>query len=125
MKIIKSTAQKLFLSIFFSLFMLMISQAQTTPGVGVGTDTPDDSALMDVSSINQGFLLPRVTSETMIANPIEGMVIYNLTENCIQVYTNTGWHCVFFVMNEYQKLFMIAKNGEGIIQPVRPVLAGI
>lgn len=47
--------------------------------VGVHTNAPDASAVMDLSSTTQGFLLPRMTTTEMsaIANPVDGLLVYN------------------------------------------------
>ncbi|MGY2132713.1 hypothetical protein ACW9KT_10820 [Hymenobacter sp. HD11105] len=49
--------------------------------VGIGTTTPDPSAVLDVSSTNKGLLLPRMTDVQMrsIASPQEGLLVFNTT----------------------------------------------
>ena len=46
--------------------------------VGIGTDTPDNSALLEMQSSQKGFLPPRMTSALMnaISNPVEGLMVY-------------------------------------------------
>ena len=46
--------------------------------VGIGTVTPDSSAMLDVSSTTQGFLAPRMTEaeRTVIASPATGLLVY-------------------------------------------------
>jgi len=53
-------------------------QAQTTPGVGIGTTTPAASALLDLSSTSKGLLIPRMTSAqaSAIASPADGLLVY-------------------------------------------------
>jgi len=50
-----------------------------TGNVGIGTNNPNESALVDVSSTEKGFLPPRVTTVQMtaITNPAEGLTVYN------------------------------------------------
>jgi len=69
---------------------------------GFGTNTPDASAMVDVSSTTRGFLPPRMTDVQIAAlvSPPEGLMVYNLTQGCVGVYTNssgwvfaTGWVC--------------------------------
>jgi hypothetical protein len=62
-----------------SLFLLTVSFAQV---VGVGTSTPNSSAMLDVTATNKGFLPPRVnllsiTDVSTIANPANGLLVYN------------------------------------------------
>jgi microcystin-dependent protein len=65
--------------IFISVLTFNFLSAQT----GIGTTTPNASAKLDVYSTNKGFLPPRVTltsatDASTIANPAEGLLVYNL-----------------------------------------------
>ena len=52
--------------------------------VGIGTDNPETSAKLDVSSNNKGFLPPRVSlisttnNSSPIDSPVAGLIVYNL-----------------------------------------------
>jgi hypothetical protein len=61
--------------------------------VGVGTTSPHSSALMEVSSIRQGFLPPRMTNAQMVAipSPAAGLVVYDTTNNKLTVYNGSSW----------------------------------
>ena len=69
--------------------------------VGIGTTSPDSSALLELNSSNSGFLPPRVnltgTSDiTTIPNPVEGLMIYSPVSNCnlqsgIYVFNGSSW----------------------------------
>jgi hypothetical protein len=53
---------------------------------GIGTNTPEVSAKLDVSATNKGFLPPRVTltsstDNTTIPNPATGLLVYNNGNN--------------------------------------------
>lgn len=65
--------------------------------IGVGTQTPADCAIMDLTSVNHntGLLLPRLTTveRDAIATPLAGLLIYNTTTNKLNVYT-TVWEVV-------------------------------
>ena len=71
------------------------AQAQTTPagGVGVGTATPDASAVLDVSSTSKGLLPPRLTQaqRDAIANPAKGLTIYNLDAGKLNTWNGFYW----------------------------------
>lgn len=60
-------------------------------GVGIGTNSPNASALIDLTSTIKGFLPPRMTTtqRDAIASPAAGLVIYNTTTSKLQVYTTT------------------------------------
>ncbi len=59
------------------------AQAQTAPGVGIGTTAPDASAALEVVSSTKGALLPRLTEATRLAMgtgsvpaPAVGLIVY-------------------------------------------------
>jgi hypothetical protein len=58
-----------------------------TTNVGIGTNTPDVSAIVDIRSTEKGFLLPRMTTiqRNSISNPANGLLIYNTTSNELQI----------------------------------------
>jgi len=61
--------------------------------VGIGTITPDTSAILDVSSSTQGFLMPRMSTldRLSIATPAEGLWVYNTDTDCFNYYTGSEW----------------------------------
>jgi hypothetical protein len=61
--------------------------------VGVGTTTPDPSALLDLDSRVRGFLPPRVNNTEMnsIASPAEGLMVYNTEDPGVFVYISGNW----------------------------------
>lgn len=71
---------------FLLVAFLYINKAQTQ-NVGIGTITPNNSALLDVKSTNKGFLPPRMiaSQRDAIAAPVAGLIIY-----CIDCGTNGG-----------------------------------
>ncbi len=62
---------------------------------GIGTTTPDDSALLDISSTQHGFLPPRVTTAQRDAinsgTFATGLTVYNTSTNTLQFYDGTAW----------------------------------
>ena len=55
---------------------------------------PDSSAMLDVQSLYKGFLLPRMdaTQRDNIANPANGLMLYNTSDNCLEIYFPIqGW----------------------------------
>ena len=67
-----------------------------TGNVGIGTTTPNASALLQVESTTKGFLPPRMTNAEMkaIASPVDGLMVYNTTLNCMAYYTNGSFNCM-------------------------------
>jgi hypothetical protein len=62
----------------------------------VGTGSFSGSAALQIDSSNRGFLPPRMTSASRngIASPATGLVIYNTTNNQLNVYNGTSWGAV-------------------------------
>jgi uncharacterized protein (TIGR02145 family) len=62
--------------------------------LGIGTIAPDASSKLEVNSTTQGFLPPRMTTtqRDAIANPANGLQIFNLTTGCINYWFNTMWY---------------------------------
>lgn len=79
------------LSIGLSLLMLFKVNAQ----VGIGTSSPESSAILDVKSANKGFLMPKVTiAQKASMTPATGMQIF--CTDCgpageLQIYNGTAW----------------------------------
>ena len=63
--------------------------------VGVNTTTPASSALLDVNSVTQGFLPPRMTTAQMdaIGSKVQGLVVYNTSRGCLAYYDGTAFKC--------------------------------
>jgi hypothetical protein len=69
------------MKINFLVFSIVLSTA-TFAQVGVGTNTPDASAMLEVKSSNKGFLPPRVAltasnSASPVTSPTAGLLVYN------------------------------------------------
>jgi len=60
------------------------------------TSTNNSSALVTLNSTTQGFLPPRMTNAQMvaIATPAAGLVVYDTTNNKLNVYDGTAWIAV-------------------------------
>jgi len=68
--------------LLFFIFSVNLHTAQT----GIGTNTPDASAKLDVYSTDKGFLPPRVTltsgtDNSTIPSPATGLLVYNTGNN--------------------------------------------
>ena len=62
--------------------------------VGIGTNTPEASAQLDVTSNQRGFLVPRMTSaeRNAIVSPANGLQIYNTTTGCLNYFNINAWY---------------------------------
>ncbi|MBV5281085.1 MAG: hypothetical protein JZU53_01490 [Paludibacter sp.] len=78
-----------------TIAMLLLLMACSTTLVkaqeGFGTSTPAASAVIDMTATDKGFLPPRMTSAQIanIANPVEGLTMYDTTQKCLVVYNGT------------------------------------
>jgi hypothetical protein len=61
--------------------------------VAIGTASPNASAKLEISSTTQGVLFPRMTTteRNAISTPADGLVIYNTTDNKLQVRAAGAW----------------------------------
>lgn len=60
--------------------------------VGIGTNTPNPNAILDMQSTTQGVLVPRLTTaqRNAIAAPTEGLMVYDIDVNCFFFYESTA-----------------------------------
>ncbi|MEY2738718.1 MAG: hypothetical protein RL259_627 [Bacteroidota bacterium] len=77
------------------LFLLLSIVGSVQAQIGIDTDTPNSSAILDLSTTNKGLLLPRLTSTQRdasdgILSPVGGIVIYDSTSNCLLISLDNG-----------------------------------
>ncbi len=70
----------------------------TNGNVGIGTATPSQSAILDITSVNKGLLIPRMTTaqRNAIPSPAHALLIFNTSTNCYEAYNSIGgqWQTV-------------------------------
>lgn len=61
--------------------------------VGIGTNTPNASAMLEVTATDKGILFPRMTSvqRTSIASPASGLYVFDTNTNSLWYYNGTLW----------------------------------
>lgn len=83
--------------IFCTFILLFNVKISTSQSVGIGTTTPDSSAILDLSSTTKGLLMPRMTTaqRDAIHNPVQGLKIFNTDDLCEDTYDGSKWmkHC--------------------------------
>ena len=79
--------------LIFLLIHFMIWEVSSAQNIGIGTITPNPSAMLDVSSTSKGYLLPRMTfsQRNGIANPATGLMVWCTDCNEMQVYDGNMW----------------------------------
>ena len=85
----------------WGLFMTFFTVAETkAQSVGIGTNTPHNSAQVEISSNGKGLLIPRMTGVMInsISNPAKGLMVYDSTTNRLMVNmgssTASNWQTV-------------------------------
>ena len=81
---------------FFLLLLpvILASNFLNAQSVGIGTTSPNASAMLDITSPsnNKGLLIPRMTAlqRTTIASPANGLMVYETTSNSLWIYNSTS-----------------------------------
>ena len=74
----------------FFLTAIVLISAIATAQIGLGTATPDQSAVLDLHSTSKGLLIPRMTTNQrdLIALPAKGLMVFNTDTNFLEI--NSG-----------------------------------
>jgi hypothetical protein len=80
----------------FTLGVLFVAGAAfaQTENVGIGTTQPDKSAILDLSSSNKGFLLPRMSKSQRlsIVKPAQGLQVFQTDEKSgLYIFNGNDW----------------------------------
>ncbi|PKF74859.1 hypothetical protein CW752_07085 [Chryseobacterium sp. PMSZPI] len=59
--------------------------------MGIGTKNPHLSTDLELGSSNKTLILNRVPNTGAIANPTDGMMIYDISEECVKAYQANKW----------------------------------
>ena len=99
---------KLLISVLSILFAFSI-QAQ----VGIGTETPNASSLLDLSSTSKGLLVPRMTEaqRNAISNPPVGLLVYQTNGQAFYYRDHFWWK---ILASNDNKSFMVGSIKGGI-----------
>ena len=90
----------------------------TQNNIGIGTLTPDSSAILDINSNKKGVLLPRLTTlqRQAIVLPANGLMVYDSDYKCIYVYRSTfGWFNLCSSNTNGVNVTNITNNSNGTI----------
>ncbi len=100
-------------SLFVSLFVTITLLAQN---VGIGTSSPNNSAALDVSSINKGLLIPRMLAaqRLLIPTPANGLLVYDLDSSSLFIHEQTSWRKVQAI-NNLGSLIAGTNNGDVLV----------
>lgn len=62
------------------------------PNDGWPENVPSGHIVME--SRDKGFVITQVANTSAITNPVEGMLVYDLTDNCVKLYNGSVWKCL-------------------------------
>ncbi len=73
--------------------LVLFGASQVQAQVGIGTNNPDNSAMLEVKTTERGVLFPRMTSaqRTGIASPANGLYVFDTNTNSLWYYNGTLW----------------------------------
>jgi hypothetical protein len=81
----------------FFYFLFAFTHLSISQNVGIGTNSPNAKAALEIKSTDKGVLFPRLTSaqRNAIINPPDGLHIYNKDERCLNYYDSAYqlWNC--------------------------------
>ncbi|MEI7594787.1 MAG: collagen-like protein [Bacteroidota bacterium] len=82
------------LILLISIFICKLGYSQSN--TGLGTSTPDPSAILDISSLNKGLLLPRLTTaqRNAIVDPARGLLVYDTNLNQLWYFDGNVWKTI-------------------------------
>ena len=97
--------------------------------MGIGTTSPEPSALLELKSDTLGFFPPRMTwMQRDAMTPVEGLIIYNTTLSIYNYYDGTQWvdlagnRSPMYEIGEYAfggVIFYLDGNGGGMVVTVK------
>ena len=69
------------------LLLAGMAGSSRAQNAGIGTNSPDSSAQLDISSPNHGLLIPRMITRNIgsISQPAKGLMVYDSTQNQLMV----------------------------------------
>ena len=76
-----------------TIVVLIFSIKSQAQQVGIGTNMPDTSAILDIQSTTAGVLIPRMTTTERLAiyAPIQGLMVFDITTNGFWFHNGIVW----------------------------------
>jgi hypothetical protein len=94
-------------------FLMILICSSTYSQVGIGTETPNASSLLDLSSTSKGLLVPRMTQaqRNAISNPPVGLLVYQTNGQAFYYKDHFWWK---ILASNDNKSFMVGSIKGGI-----------
>jgi hypothetical protein len=115
----------------FTFLAIVLLTATTYAQVAIGTTSPDASAVLDLTSDEKGFLLPRMTLDQMnaISKPSAGLMVY--CTNCgednlgaISFHNGSDWSGAPTVPDPPEITYVELGNGQATVSLIAPLRDG-
>ncbi len=110
---------------FFSSFLWEGSGIYSQNNMGIGTLNPHPSSLLDLTALDKGLLIPRMTvvQRNAIASPATGLLIYNTDCNVFNYWNGTTWGSVdgLHISSTIGGIIDACKNSTGIPYSIQTV----
>ncbi|MEP7109269.1 MAG: hypothetical protein ABI760_14845, partial [Ferruginibacter sp.] len=86
------------MKIYLLVFVTGIALFSRAQNLGIGTTTPDKTAILDVSSTNKGLLMPRLSSvqRKAISNPAMGLMVFDTDKFSLMFFDGSAWRVMSF-----------------------------
>ncbi|MBC7935549.1 MAG: FG-GAP repeat protein [Rhizobacter sp.] len=97
------------------LFLCASGKLISGQSVGIGTSSPNSSAVLDIQSTSKGALIPRMTTaqRKAIINPEPGLMVFDTDKRTIFMYQSPQWGQLSFINNQLGQLMpRTASDGE-------------
>jgi hypothetical protein len=87
--------------LFTVLCIIIVTTLPTQVSINTTGNNPSSSAMLDVSSTNKGFLMPRMTTvqRNAIANPEAGLFVFDLDKQTAYMFDGATWRSMMFMSN--------------------------
>jgi uncharacterized protein (TIGR02145 family) len=77
--------------IIFILLTIISFNTYSQIKIGNHPESVGASSLLELESTTKALVLSRVITTAAIASPVNGMIVYDLSSNCIKAYENGAW----------------------------------
>lgn len=127
----KTRSSLIIISVAFMIAALFTSMYGQGIAIGNNAAGPDESAILDLQSISQGLLIPRLTTNQRqgIQNPAPGLLVYDTDIRGLLFFEIGGWRLIYsFMASEDPGTYYYRdfdEDGHGNPQQLLILLAGM
>ena len=73
------------------ILVLLLTSVASFAQVGIGTNAPVPGSILELKAADKALLLTRVATTAAVTTPVNGMMVYDISTNCIKGYQNGAW----------------------------------